>query len=82
LRIAGRDGIVEIRDRRCRLLGPDGQERDVTDLAPTRPMHVELLDALSGENPDLYSTNESLQTARVILHARDAADRQTWLACT
>ena len=81
LRIAGRDGIVEVRGGRCVLLGADGQERDVTASVAARPVYVELLAALRGESIDLYSTCASLETAAILLHTRDAADRQTWIRC-
>src|SRR5439155_24379327 len=63
LRIAGRDGIVEVRGGRCVLLGRDGQERDVTDSLTARPVHVELIAALRGARHDPYSTCGSLETA-------------------
>ena len=81
LRIAGREGIVEVRDNRCRLLGRDGWERDVTDSVSAMPMHAELLAALRGESDEVFSTAASLETAAVLLDARDAADSQTWIRC-
>jgi predicted dehydrogenase len=81
LRVAGSKGVVEVRGGRCRLLGEDGVERDVTDEAKVQPIHVELLAAVRGESDDLYSTAASLEIAAVLLHARDAADNQEWVKC-
>ena len=79
LRVAGSEGIVEVRDGKCMLLDKDGAETEVTKLVPTKPIYAELLGAaLKGENRDLYSTDNSMEIAAVLLHARDAADKQEW----
>jgi hypothetical protein len=44
-------------------------------------VYVELLAASRGENDEPYSTAASLDTAAVLLHARDAADQQRWIRC-
>lgn len=82
LRVAGPKGVVEVRGGICMLIGEDGTERDITDSVTVRPMHTELLAAVGGESTDLYSTAESLEVAAVLLHARDAADRQAWIRCS
>jgi len=79
LRVAGSDGVVEVRGGRCVLLARDGQEVDLTDTAKPQPIHAELLTATRGENQDLYSTAQSLEIAAVLLAARDAADKQEWV---
>ena len=83
LRVAGSEGVVEVRDGKCMLLDKDGVESDVTRIVPTKPIYAELLAAaLRGENADLYSTANSLEIANVLLHARDAADKQEWRRIT
>ena len=79
-RLAGTKGVIEIRDRKCIVVGPDG-EKDLTDTIHPQPMHLELLAALEGKTQDLYSTQSSIETAALLLHARDAADQQKWVEC-
>jgi predicted dehydrogenase len=79
LRIAGSKGVVEIRDERCRLITADQEESDITDrFAKSKPVHQALLDAALGRDQSLYSTAESLATARILLAARDATDAGQW----
>jgi predicted dehydrogenase len=80
LRIAGTKGVLEVRDRKCILIGSDG-EKEITDTAHPQPMHLELLSALRNESRDLYSTLLSLELAEILLHARDAQDQQEWIKC-
>jgi predicted dehydrogenase len=74
LRVAGSLGVVEVHDDRCRLMTMDQPERDITDSVAVRPVHQELLAALSDENNEFYNTSASLELAGILLHARDAAD--------
>jgi len=79
LRVAGSLGVVEVRNERCILITRDQGEMDITDRCKgVRPMHLELLAALKGDTT-WFSTAASLETARVLLHARDAADGQCWV---
>ena len=82
LRVAGSEGVVEVRGGKCVLLDRDGSEQDLTNLVPTKPISQELLSATRGENHDLYSTAASIEIAAVLLHARDAADKQEWRKIT
>jgi len=82
LRVAGSKGVVEVRDAKCMLLGEDGVEQDVTKLVATKPIYAELLAAARGESDDLYGTAASMEIAAVLLHARDAADKQDWRKIT
>ena len=50
LRVAGSEGVVEVRDRKCMLLDKDGGEEDVTNLVATKPIYAELLAAARGES--------------------------------
>jgi predicted dehydrogenase len=79
LRIIGSDGVVEIRNDQCKLTTAKNAEVDITGRAAVRPIHIELLDALTGPGSKWFSTAQSLATAQVLLHARDAADKQTWI---
>jgi predicted dehydrogenase len=79
LRVVGSQGVLEVRDGRCRLTTSNQPETDITDQSIARPMHVELLAALHGEPSDLYSTAESLATAQLLLRAREATDSGRWV---
>ncbi|MEO6434508.1 MAG: Gfo/Idh/MocA family oxidoreductase [Tepidisphaeraceae bacterium] len=81
LRVAGPKGIVEVLAGRCLLLGDDGAETEITESVQTKPMHAELIAAIRGEATDLFSTAASLDIAALLLHARDAADKQAWVLC-
>jgi predicted dehydrogenase len=80
MRVAGSMGVVEVRDDRCRLTTKDQVERDITDRVAVRPIHLELLAALRGEKSPWFSTEQSLNMAGILLHARDATDGQRWVA--
>jgi predicted dehydrogenase len=80
MRVAGSEGVVEVRDERCRLTTRDQAERDITDSVAVRPMHLELLAALRGEKSAWFSTEQSLEMARTLLHARDATDSGRWVS--
>ena len=43
LRVAGTQGVVEVRAGRCLLLANDGAEQDLTESVPSRPMHAEFI---------------------------------------
>jgi predicted dehydrogenase len=79
LRVAGTQGVVEVRGGRCLLLASDGSEQDLTESVPSRPMHAELLAAIRGETREYFSTEASLEMAEILLRARDAADKQQWI---
>jgi predicted dehydrogenase len=79
LRIAGSEGVIEVRDSRCKWMSRRQRELDITDRGDVRPIHLELLAALRGEESPWFSTSASLSTAQVLLHARDAADERRWI---
>jgi len=81
LRVAGPKGVVEVRGGVCMLIGEDGDEQDITESVPSRPIHAELIAAIRGETTDLFSTAASLEMAELLLHARDAADKEAWVQC-
>lgn len=82
LRIAGSKGVVEVRADRCLLISGSEAEIDITDSVEVRPVHIELLAALRGENREFYSTQASLEMAEILLRARDAADQRQWIECS
>jgi predicted dehydrogenase len=82
MRIAGSNGVVEVRDERCWLTTTGEAEREITGEVTVRPIHLELLAALRGEKSSWFSTELSLGTAQTLLHARDATDGQRWVATT
>lgn len=79
LRIVGSNGQVEIRDGRCKLITHEQPEVDITDRVTPQSTARELLAAVTGEDRSIYTTEESLKMAAVLLHARDAADKQKWI---
>lgn len=76
LRVAGTDGLVEVRDGRCTLMTTAVGPCDITDEAVVEPMHRELLAAVRDGGSAYYSTAATLELAAVMLAARDAADRR------
>lgn len=74
LRIAGAEGVIEVRDGRCVLMVRDESPRDITDAVKPRPLHRELLAAALEGDDAWFGTAASLETAAYLLHARDAAD--------
>jgi predicted dehydrogenase len=82
LRIAGSAGLLEISGGRCRVTTPEQGETDVTDEVSARPMHAELIDALLGNPSELFSTTQSLESAAILLRAREAVDRGHWVKLT
>lgn len=79
IRIAGSNGLLEVRGERCLLMTQDQVETDLTNLADARPLHIELLAGLQGQS-QWFSTELSLATAEVLLHARDAVDAEKWIS--
>ncbi len=73
LRLIGSKGQLEIRATRCLLTTHDQPETDITDRGTCKPMHVELLAALAGQS-EKYGTASTLETAHILLQARDALD--------
>ncbi len=72
-RVIGSRGLIEIRDGRCKLTTHDAPEQDITERGVTRPLHVELLEALQGRS-EKFGSASSMATAEILLHARDALD--------
>jgi predicted dehydrogenase len=79
LRIVGADGLLEVIDNRCTLTTARAAPARITDRATVRPIHLEMLDALTSPPNPWFSTAQSLATAELLLHARDAADAQRWI---
>jgi predicted dehydrogenase len=77
LRVAGSQGVLEIRDGRCTLTTRDHAERDITETVPALDLAGELLAAASGDSADLFSTAESLQMAEILLGSLAAANTLT-----
>jgi len=74
LRVVGSAGLVEVRDGRCMLMTNDQDPVDITGRVDPAEAHHEILAALRGKASDIYGTQTSLRSAKVLLHARDAAD--------
>jgi len=79
LRVAGSRGVVEVRGQRTQLIDADGVTRDITDLAGAVPsVGRAMVDAAFNGDAALYSTQKTLETAALLLRARDACDAQAW----
>lgn len=79
LRLAGTEGVLEVRQGRCHLTTTSEGECDVTAWGnPPRPLHAELLAALAGDS-SRFSTVQSLEMAEILLRSRDALDGRSWL---
>jgi predicted dehydrogenase len=74
LRIAGSQGVIEVRDGRCELISDEREPTDITDRAQPLDAAMEMLHAAQGRASDAYGTASSLEMAAVLLAARDAAD--------
>jgi len=74
LRLAGSRGVLEVQNGRCLLTTHTQPVRDITPPTPALPMHQEMLRAVQAGGTDLYSTAASLETAELLLAARDLAD--------
>ncbi len=79
LRIVGSKGQLEVINEKCVLITNDQPPRDITQSVAPRPAAEELLAAAMGESDAVFSTPQSLYIADVLLHSRDAADRQAWV---
>jgi len=81
LRVVGARGVLEVRDNRCLLITETQAEQDITARTPPIAAHDALLAAALGKEQDLYSTQHSLEMARILLKTRDAADcgGRVWL---
>jgi predicted dehydrogenase len=77
LRVAGSEGVLEIRDGSCVLITRDTGPHDITESVPAVDLAAELLSAVHGESTDLFSTAESLEMAEILLKSREAADTLT-----
>jgi predicted dehydrogenase len=75
LRIAGSEGIVEVRDSRCTLMVGEKAPVVVAEGPYDRLTGAaELLNTIRGEGRGIYSNADSLYIAEVLLRAREAAD--------
>ncbi len=78
LRLAGTQGLIEIRNECCQLTN-DQHPRDITKETCVDPVHQELLAAVRGERDEIYGTKQSLEMAEILLKSRDAQDRREWV---
>jgi predicted dehydrogenase len=79
LRVIGSAGVVEVQGGKCTLITNDAAPREITPKQPVGPNHAELLAAARGESTEIYSTAHTLEMAKVLLAARDAADGEKWI---
>lgn len=77
LRIAGSEGIVEVRDGSCMLMTHDKPQQVIGDGEPAGDgLARELVATLRGQGSGRFSTAETLRTHGAMLAARDAADQE------
>ena len=75
LRVAGSNGVLEVRDNRCWLTTTTDPQKDITPTGgPAVPPGAVMLDAAVNGNEEFFSTAASLELAHVLLRSRDAAD--------
>jgi predicted dehydrogenase len=72
LRVAGEKGILEIREGRIRVEGPEGSREIEPD--PGQGMFAAFLDWVEKGEPMALTTQDCLRAAEAALRARDAAD--------
>jgi predicted dehydrogenase len=76
LRIVGAQGVIEVRDGECRLLSNNGEpELLAQGAASALDVAQEYVATLRGAGQGIFSSAETLITARALLAARDAADQ-------
>jgi predicted dehydrogenase len=75
-RVVGTLGQLEVRDGRCKLTRFDQPETDITESVSPAPTHERLVAALSGDAGMPYNTAASLETACVLLYARQSGDEK------
>lgn len=79
IRVAGSEGVVELRSARTYLTTNTTLETDITETMKALKPHEEMWKAVSGSSCDLYSTEHSLKSAHLLLKSRDASDKREWL---
>jgi len=79
IRIAGSEGVIELRNARTYLTTHTSPETDITESVKPLKAHEEMWKAVSKSSCDLYSTQHSLETAHLLLKSRDASDKREWM---
>lgn len=79
VRIAGTQGVIEVRDGVCTLQAADAAPSDQSELVQPVPLHRELLASVLGGGSEWFGTRQSLASARTLLAARDATDQRKWV---
>lgn len=75
LRIAGTDGLVEVIDGRCVLLGNHEEPRVLAESAEaSESVAAKFVNTLRGDGDGTFSTAETLRVAGCLLAAREAVD--------
>ena len=75
LRIAGSEGVIEMKDfgKRVELIAGNEEPRDL-DLPETRNFFVDFVTELRGEGQHIIGSDEAIHLTRVCIKAREAAD--------
>jgi predicted dehydrogenase len=79
IRVAGSEGVVELRDARCYLTTNASPIADITETVKPLKPHEAMWDAVQGNSCDVFSTQHSLETAALLLRSRDACDKSDWM---
>ena len=80
VRVAGTKGIIEVRNGRVELLNESGKLSDVTDQTSVRiGIGRTLFDTAMGHLSQNFSSEQTMKTAKLLLIARDAVDKQQWI---
>ncbi len=76
LRLAGTQGVVEVRDNACTLITEVDGPADITATGDQADLVVDILAAIDGQC-DVFGTARSLHMARLLLDSRAAVDDRT-----
>ena len=75
IRIAGTKGVVEYQQGKVSLIDGDGPPREIVELPRTRTLLPDFLDAVFNGSTPMLTAPEVFRVARIVLRARDAADK-------
>ncbi|MEJ6950714.1 Gfo/Idh/MocA family protein [Natronospora cellulosivora (SeqCode)] len=74
IRLAGTDGVVEVRDDKVYLINSDKEGMQELELEETKGIFTDFLEEVRGESPCLINAEDSFYITEVCLKARKSAD--------
>lgn len=76
IRVAGTEGVVEVREEQALLINGEAQGERKLDKKLEKPMFVDFLDEIRGHGRCRVTADDAFLTTRACLLARDSADQQ------